>query len=307
MPKKDIKLIVISAAVLFVLFVFSGGVFIVEEGEQAIITQFGRPIGDSIVDSGLHFKVPFVQDLHFFEKRLIRWDGSPNQVPTKDKKYIWIDTTARWRIADALKFMQSVGTEDRAQSRLDDIIDSVVRDNISSNILIGVVRSTKDSENNHSEGDKWKAISVGRKEIIENILSSARKISREYGIEIVDFRIKRINYVKSVQKKVYERMISERRRIAAEFRAQGEGRKSEILGKMERELDEIKSIAYRQSETNRGKADAYVTKMFGEAFNQDPEFYAFVKTLDTYKKLVGSNLTMILSTESEFFKYMDKP
>jgi len=154
-PNKDIKLIAISAAVLFVLFVFSGGVFIVEEGEQVVITQFGRPVGETVVNAGLHFKVPFIQDLHFFEKRLIRWDGSPNQVPTKDKKYIWVDTTARWRIADALKFMQSVGTEDRAQSRLDDIIDSVVRDNISSNILIGVVRSTKNAENKHVRGEKW--------------------------------------------------------------------------------------------------------------------------------------------------------
>jgi len=306
-PNKDIKLIAISAAVLFVLFVFSGGVFIVEEGEQVVITQFGRPVGETVVNAGLHFKVPFIQDLHFFEKRLIRWDGSPNQVPTKDKKYIWVDTTARWRIADALKFMQSVGTEDRAQSRLDDIIDSVVRDNISSNILIGVVRSTKNAENKHVRGEKWKAISVGRKEIIESILNNAREVSREYGIEIVDFRIKRINYVKSVQKKVYERMISERRRIAAEFRAQGEGKKSEILGKMERELDQIKSVAYKKSETNRGKADAYVTKMFGDAFNQDPEFYAFVKTLDTYKKLAGTNSTMILTTGSDFFKYLDRP
>lgn len=309
MPDKNIKVIAAGVFVLFLIFVLSGGVFTVEEGEQAVVTQFGKPIGETKTESGLYLKIPFINEVHLFEKRLIRWDGAPNQIPTKAKKYIWVDTTARWKIVDALKFMQSIGTEERGQSRLDDVIDAVVRDNISSNTLIEVVRSTNHITDSKEEnkGGKLKSISEGRLKITDTILQAARNTTKEYGIDIIDFRIKRINYVRSVQEEVFKRMISERNRIAAEFRSEGEGRKAEIIGNMEKELEQVRSVAYRESQKIKGKADAYVTKLFGDVFSQDPEFYAFVKTLDIYKEFPGKSTTLILSTDSAFFRYLNGP
>ncbi len=307
---KNVKFVVTSVVVLFVFFVLSGGIFIITEGSQAVVTQFGKPVGDPVTEAGIHLKIPFIQKVSLFEKRILRWDGAPNQIPTKEKKYIWVDTTARWEIVNALRFMESLGSENAAQSRLDDIIDAVVRDNVSSHTLLEIVRSTNRKIENSSlsvgvSGKEKRR--YGRKKIIKKILKSAREITIEYGINIIDFRIKRINYVESVQKKVFERMISERNRIAAEFRSQGEGRKAEILGNMEKDLQQIRSIAYKRSQQIKGKADALVTKMFGESFSRAPEFYALIKTLGSYKSLTGKNSTLILSTKSDFFKYIKKP
>jgi membrane protease subunit HflC len=282
-----------------------------EEGYQVVITQFGRPVGDPITEAGLKFKLPFIQEKHLFEKRLLTWDGDPNQIPTKDKKYIWVDTTARWRIVDSLKFLQTVTTYQMVLSRLDDIIDSVVRDIISSNDLVEAVRThTWQPPQRETVGDQTRQIQnvekikLGREKISRAILEAASELVVPYGIELVDVRIKRLNYVKSVRNKVYGRMISERNRIAAEYRSEGEGRKAEIIGRMERELKQIKSTAYKKAQIVKGGADAEATKIYGEAYNQDPEFYQFSKTLETYKQMENNNNFLILSTESDFYKYL---
>ncbi len=267
----------------------------------------------SITDAGLHFKLPFVQEVRVFEKRLLVWDGDPNQIPTKGREFIWVDTTARWRIADAKKFLENVATEAGAQSRLDDIIDSVVRDEVSNSELVELVRSTSwvipegkelEAIPKEREEELKRKIARGREEITRIILANARKIIPQYGIELVDVRIKRLDYVKSVREKVYERMISERKRIAAQFRSEGEGRSAEILGEMERELRQIRSMAYRKVQEIQGKGDAEATKIYGRAYNKDPEFYAFLRTLENYKEGVNGTSTLVLTTDSDFYRYL---
>ncbi|RJR34564.1 MAG: protease modulator HflC [Desulfobacteraceae bacterium] len=305
-----ILLLVLIAAVAAVLL---GTFYTLEEGQQAIVVQFGRPVGDPVTEAGLHVKVPFIQEVRRFEKRLLVWDGDPNQIPTKGREFIWVDTTARWRIADARRFLESVATEAGAQSRLDDIIDSVVRDQVSSSELIELVRSStwevpeeKELEEVPEEREEEikKQVSRGREEITRTILAEARKIIPQYGIELIDVRIKRLDYVDSVREKVYARMISERKRIAAQFRSEGEGRSAEILGDMEKELRQIRSMAYRQVQEIQGKADAEATRIYGEAFNRDPEFFAFSRTVEAYKDGVNKNSVLILTTESDFYKYL---
>jgi len=308
-----VKRAIIIIPVLILLLIVSGAFFILEEGRQAIIVQFGRPVGQTITQAGLHFKIPFIQEVRFFEKRLLVWDGDPNQIPTKGREFIWVDTTARWRIADAKKFLESVATEAGAQSRLDDIIDSVVRDQVSNSELVELVRSSswevpEDVELEEVVQEREEEIKMeiqrGREEITRTILTEARKIIPQYGIELVDVRIKRLDYVESVRLKVYERMISERKRIAARFRSEGEGQSAEILGEMERELRQIRSGAYRQVQEIRGKGDAEATKIYGQAYSKDPEFYAFLQTIESYKEGTNTGSTLVLTTESDFFRYL---
>lgn len=299
--------------VILILLIVSGAFYTLEEGKQAIIVQFGRPVGDPVTDAGLHFKLPFIQEVRLFEKRLLIWDGDPNQIPTAGREFIWVDTTARWRIADPRKFLESVATEQAAQSRLDDIIDSVVRDRVSANPLVELVRSSswetpegevlKEAPKELVEELK-KEITLGREKITRDILTEARKITPQYGIEVVDVRIKRLNYVESVREKVYARMISERKRIAARFRSEGEGRSAEILGNMEKELRQIRSAAYRTVQEIRGNADALATSIYGKAYGKDPEFYAFSETLDAFKAGQNQNSVLVLTTDSDYYRYL---
>jgi membrane protease subunit HflC len=310
---KSVLKISVGVLVVAILLVLSGTFYSLEEGQQAVIVQFGRPVGDLVTEAGLHVKLPFVQEVRRFEKRLLIWDGDPNQIPTKGREFIWVDTTARWRIADAKKFLESVATERGAQSRLDDIIDSVVRDQVSGSELVELVRSATwvvpkgeilEEVPAEREEELKKEIARGREEITRIILAEARKIIPQYGIELVDVRIKRLDYVESVREKVYARMISERKRIAARFRSEGEGRSAEILGTMEKELRQIRSTAYRRVQEIRGKADAEATRIYGAAYGRDPEFYAFSNTLEAYKEGQNKNSTLILTTDSDYYRYL---
>ena len=307
------KIVYIGLGILgfFVLLFISGAFYIVNETDQVVITQFGKPVGESIKDAGLSFKIPFVQQVNCFEKRLLVWDGAPNQIPTKDKRYIWVDTTARWKIADPLKFLQSVITETGAHARLDDIIDSATRDAITANSLIEVVRNTdrvlsviKTQEGMQVTKEVIEKINLGRDALTRDILKQASKMVPQYGIELVDVRIKRINYVEEVRKKVYDRMISERNMVAEKYRSEGMGKKAEIDGEREKEKKQIISQAYRKAQEIKGKADARSTKIYASAYNNDPEFYSFIKTLDTYVSTVDKDSIIILTTESDYFKYL---
>ncbi len=294
--------------VVIVMLLAQGGLYVVNESEQAIITQFGKPVSD-IIAPGIHFKIPFMQDVRRFESRILKWDGDPNQIPTKDKRFIWIDTTARWRIADPLQFLKTVATERGAQSRLDDIIDSVVRDAVSGHLLVELVRGNDyeapGDEKFEVEGQQVKAEDMlGREQILQNILAKASASTPEYGIELLDVQIKRINYVEQVRTRVYERMINERKKVAAQYRSEGEGEKAEILGKMERELKEISSDAYRRALEIRGDADAQAAGIYAEAYNQDKEFYNFLRTLESYKKTISKNGKLVISTDADYYKYL---
>lgn len=308
-PVKYALGIVALAAVL----ALAGSFYVVEEGEQAVVLQFGRPVGAAVTEAGLHIKVPFIQEVRRFDKRLLIWDGDPNQIPTAGREFIWVDATARWRIVDPLKFLQSVATEAGAQSRLDDIIDSVVRDLVSANTLVELVRSASwqtPKEEVLEEASKEvveelkKEINLGREGLTRAVLSVVRKITPQYGIEVVDVRIKRLNYVESVREKVYARMISERKQLAARFRSEGEGRSAEILGNMEKELREIRSKAYRTVQEVRGKGDATATKIYGDAYGRDKEFYAFSRTLESLKENKNKNSTLVLTTDSDYYRYL---
>ncbi|HKL48885.1 MAG TPA: protease modulator HflC [Desulfuromonadales bacterium] len=303
--KKTI-LIVVAAIALLVLV---NAVYVVPEGQQAIITQFGAPVGE-VKYAGLHFKTPVIQDVRRFERRILKWDGDPNQIPTKDKRFIWIDTTARWRIVDPLLYFKTVATNIGAQSRLDDIIDSVVRDAVSGQLLAELVRGKDyaatdvEEETFEVEGEEIAAEElVGREQVLEDLLQEARSSTPEYGIELIDVHIKRINYVEQVRKRVYERMINERNQVAAEYRSEGEGEKAEILGQMDRELKEIKSDAERQSLEIRGEADARASAIYAQAYNQDPEFFSFQRTLESYGEAIQDNGKLVISTDSDFYKY----
>jgi membrane protease subunit HflC len=311
--KPSVKTAIIFIPIAVLLILLSSTFYTLEEGKQAIIVQFGRPVGSTITNAGLHVKLPFIQVVRRFEKRLLVWDGDPNQIPTKGREFIWVDTTARWLIADARKFLENVASEAGAQSRLDDVIDSVVRDEVSNSELVELVRSTSwvipegealEAIPEEREEELKMEIARGREEITRIILTEARKIIPQYGIELVDVRIKRLDYVESVRQKVYERMISERKRIAAQFRSEGEGRSAEILGEMERELRQIRSMAYRQVQEIRGKGDAEATGIYGKAYNRDPEFYAFLRTLENYREGVNNSSMLVLTTDSDFYRYL---
>lgn len=304
------RMTLIAVIVLLLLIVVGNGFYTLNETKQAVITQFGRPVGDPVTSAGLHWKTPFLQKAHFFEKRIMSWDGDPNQIPTKDKRYIWVDLTARWRISDPLTFLQSVRNETGAHSKLDDIVDAATRDYVSNNVLLELVRNSNrpfsvvDIELNQDSSAVMDKIELGRNAITQQILEDAAPTMIQFGIELVDVMIKRSNYVEDVRKKVYERMISERKRIAGRYRSEGQGQMAEIEGKRERELQRIESEAYRTAQQIRGQADAEATSIYADAYNLDPEFYQFLKTMDTYKTTLDSNTTMVLSTKSDYFQYL---
>lgn len=309
---QPLKAVLVGAVVVLAIVLYST-FYTLEEGMQAVVVQFGRPVGSPVTEAGLHMKVPFIQEVRRFEKRLLVWDGDPNQIPTKGREFIWVDTTARWRIADARKFLENVATEEGAQSRLNDVLDSVVRDQVSSSELVELVRSASwevpeqevlEEVPEEREQELKMRITRGREEITRTILVEARKIIPQYGIDLVDVRIKRLDYVESVREKVYARMISERKRIAAQFRSEGEGRSAEILGQMERELRQIRSAAYRRVQEIRGKADAQATQIYGQAYNRNAEFYAFLRTLEVYKEQPNKNSVLVLTTDSDFYRYL---
>lgn len=310
---KNKKLIATIVAIVLVIAFVKSFFFIVSEMEQVVVTQFGEPVGDTIKDAGLHFKPPW-RVAHFFDKRILRWDGEPTQVVTMDKKYIFIDTTARWKIAEPLKFLQAVVNETGALSRLDDVIDSNIRNYLTRNNLIEIVRTTKgelkiilDEETKGDQQFKHEVIKIetGRDDIVKEILEKTKdRTLKEYGIELIDVRIKRINYIEEVREKVYERMISERVRIAEKYRSEGEGETARILGLKDKELKRITSGAYKKAKEIEGSADAQAIKIYARAYNNDPEFYSFLKTLESYKETFKDNSKVILSTNNEFFRYL---
>jgi membrane protease subunit HflC len=303
---------IIIAVVAIVLILLAGSVYIVSETNQVIITQFGEPVGGAVTTAGVHFKTPFIQKTHYFEKRWLEWEGDPNQIPTKDKKYIWVETYCRWRISDPLRFYQRVQDERGGLSRLDDIVDGEARNAVANYDLIEIVRSTNRTFEQSEEAPLTDTsvlakIELGREKIAHIILEKADKIVPEFGVEIRDVQIKRVNYVEEVQKKVFERMIAERQRIASKYRSEGDGKSAEIRGQKERELKRIVSEAYRKAQEVKGKADAEATKIYALAYNLDPEFYQFLKTLETYRAALEKDTWLILSTDSEFFKYLKSP
>lgn len=307
--------IVFVVVILVIVLALSGAFYIVDEINQVVVTQFGKPIGEPIIKAGLYFKIPFIQVANYFDKRILTWDGDPNQIPTRDKRYIWVDATARWRIVDPLKFMQSVGSETAAYGRLDDVVDAAARDTISNLNLVEAVRNTNrllDLEEAldaqlaiQSDATAFERITVGREKLTRDILARASQIVPQYGIELIDVRIKRINYVKDVQKKAYERMISERKRAAEQYRSEGQGKKAEIEGQMTKELQEIRSAAYRTAQEVKGKADAEAINIYADAYNEDPEFYSFLKTLETYHSTINSSTTLILTTDSDYYQMLE--
>jgi membrane protease subunit HflC len=287
--------------------------FVIDQAEQGILVQFGEPIGDVITDPGLHWRVPFIQDVRRFDKRLLDWDGDVSQIPTLGREFIIVDTTARWRIADPLQFLRSVRDEAGARTRLDDILDSAVRDIVSGTDLEEIVRSADwrvdvsglaEEEVTALENADLARPSKGRGQLEQEMLTAASRLMPDLGIELVDVRIKRINYIDSVSEQVESRMISERQSIAARFRSEGQGRSQEILGNMERELRRISSEAERLAQEIIGRADAEATRIYGEAYGQDPGFYAFFKTLESYTTL-GENTTLMIDAESDFFRYLE--
>ncbi|MBD3226118.1 MAG: protease modulator HflC [Caldithrix sp.] len=310
------KLILAIVGVV-VLIIFFSSAFIVNEMQQVVITQFGDPVGDPITEPGIHFKLPIIQDAHVFEKRFLEWDGDANQVPTSDKRFIWVDTYARWRISDPLLFFQRVRDERGAQARLDDILDGETRNAIANHELVEIVRSNNRTpeavldtvESADDLGEVFPTIKIGRDSITRQILNKSSTVTRELGIELLDLRFKRINYVDEVQQKIYDRMITERKRIADKYRSEGQGEASKILGNKERDLKEIQSEAYRKAEEIKGKADAEATTIYARAYNRSAksrEFYSFMKSLETYKTTFTDNDWLILSTESDFYKYLER-
>lgn len=304
----------VVGALALVLFT---AVYTVPETRQAIITQFGKPVGDPVTEAGIHFKLPFVQRVNMIEKRILPWDGSASEMPTKDKTYIIVDTFGRWRISDPLRYFQRLRDERSALSRLDDILGSETRNTVANHELIEVVRTSQEREASVSEEiveadltgnvGVLKPIQVGRTGMEQDILEEAAPKLAEFGIELLDVRFKRINYNPSVLNQIFERMISERRQIAERFRSEGAGEAAKILGNMERELREIESQAYREVETIRGEADGEATRIYADAFNRSDEsasFYDFLRTLDVYEKVLDTDSTLILSTDSELFRLL---
>ena len=303
---------VLLVVLLAALVLLGQTAYTVSETEQVIITRLGEPVGDPVVRSGLHFKVPFIERINVFEKRFLEWDGNPNQVPTKDKRFIWVDTYARWRIVDPLLFFQRLRDERGAQSRLDDILDGETRNAVAQHDLIELVRSTnRNPEDVPIESEEESVIldkiAQGRQEITREILTTAAGRVADLGIELLDLRFKRINYVEEVQQDVFARMIAERQRIAQQFRSEGQGEAARIDGERERELAQIVSEAYRQAEALRGKADAEATRVYAAAYNRDAEFYAFTKSLETYEATMDPSTVFILGTDSELLRFLRQP
>ena len=292
-------------------YVTSESLYAVQEYEQVLVTQFGKIVQEPVTTPGLHFKLPLVQEIRRFDKRWLEWDGDPNEVPTKDKKYIWVDTYARWRIKDPIKFYERLRDEIGAQSRLDDIIDGEVRNVIASHDLIDIVRSSarafeRGEEPDETEKDETEFIpAYGRAKLTQLVLEEASGVMPDYGIELADVQFKRVNYVDSVQEKVFERMISERKRIAQRYRSEGEGKAAEIEGKIDRELKTVQSEAYRKAEEIQGKADAEAAAIYADAYNRNPDLYAFLKTLESYHTIIDGNTDVVLSTRAELLQHLN--
>jgi modulator of FtsH protease HflC len=321
MPMKA-RIILVGAVVLLAF--LSSCLYVVDQTQQVIITQLGKPVGEPVTTSGLHFKWPVIQKVNSFEKRVMKWDGNPNQIPTRDKKYIWVDTTARWRIVDPLLFLMRVGNEQTAHSRLDGIIDSVVRDHVSDNDLVELVRSEgwetakqtlqevgipdmpplEPNQGLPAGAEASDHMSKGREVITREMVADASRLLPEFGIHLLDLRIKRIKFVDSVQQKVYERMISERKRIASQYRSEGEGERAATLGRMEKELARINSEAFRKSQEIRGKADAEATRIYADTFGKNTEFFEFYRTMEFYREFNNPRSSFVLTTEADVFKYL---
>jgi len=302
---RTLFLIVIVAGLLLVY----SAAYVVDETEQVVITQFGKVIGKPVTKPGLKFKLPFLQIANTFPKNLLTWDGDPGQVPTKDKTYIWVDTFARWKIVDPVKYFQTVNNEMGAIERLDDIIDPAMRNLVTSYPLVESVRNTSrpmdtfESVMDENRKRVQYKIDLGRDEITRRIIAQASGKLAQFGIELVDVKIKRINYIENVREAVYNRMIAERNQIAEKYRAEGMGEASNIRGEKEKELQVIKSQAYKDSQKLKGEADATATQIYADAYGVDPDFYAFVKTMEVYKETMKKDSTLILSTNSDFMKY----
>ncbi len=306
----------IKGSIIIIVFVLAvviyNGAYIVDETEQVVITQFGRIIGDPKTSPGLKFKIPFIQKANYFNKNLLDWDGDPGQIPTLDKTFIWVDAFARWKIVDPILFFQTVNNRFNAIGKLNDIIDPSVRNAITSHSLIEAVRKTNreldlgdiGEEDVEAQQRRFYAITIGREGLTERILEQAKPKLAEFGIELVDVKIKRINYVEQVRESVYNRMIAERKQIAEKFRSEGKGEARKILGEKERDLKRITSEAYRTAQEIKGQADAEATRLYADAYGVDPEFYSFNKTLEIYNETLGENSSLVMSTDSEFFKYL---
>ena len=302
--------IVIGILVVLGLLGAAGGVFIVGESEQVVITQFGEPKGEAITEPGLKFKRPFIQHANYFDKRYLEWDGDPNEVPTRDKRFIHVDTYARWRITDPLKYFQRLRNEQGAQSRLDDILDGETRNVIAKHDLIEVVPTSNrefaisEEITGDSVVESGATIEQGRGQLAREVLQAAQARTEDLGIEILDFRFKRINYVEEVRLEVYARMISERNRIAEQFRSEGGGEAARISGERERDLRVITSEAYRQAQEIQGQADAEAADIYAAAYNGDPEFYRFLKSMEVLRQTLDSSTVLVLSTDNEFLRYL---
>lgn len=318
------KQIIIGIVLLAGVILARGSFYMIPEGRQAIITQFGEPIGDPTVDAGLHIKKPFIQKVRYVDKRILSWDGYPNQIPTKDKKYISVDTTARWRVTDALKFIMTVIDERGAKTKLDAILDASTRNVISNQNLVEAVRDTnniiqkiaaekkviQDKINKGEEvideqvsGD-IELINVGREQLSQLIVESAKDELLKFGIELIDVQLRRISYEKSVERKVYERMISERQRIAQKIRSIGQGEKEKIEGRISKDLKKIESEAYRTAQQIRGSGEAKAFKIYADKLNKDPDFFEFIRSMEAYKKVLNNNTKLLLSPDAKFFKYI---
>ena len=326
--KKPLNLFILTAITFLLLIASFSAMYILPEGRQAIITQFGRPIGEPVTNAGLHIKLPFIQNIQFVDKRILSWDGFPNQIPTRDKKYIIVDTTARWRIDDALKFIQTVQNERGAKARLDAILDAITRDTISNHNLVEAVRNTNsildyieekrvESKRKLDSGEilvaeeeeitgEIEKIKIGRENLSSMIAKKAALELEPFGISIIDVQLRRIAYEQSVEKKVYERMISERKRIAEKIRSIGKGEKAKIQGKTSRDLQRINSEAYREAQSIRGKAEAESMKIYAQALSQDRKFYEFIRTMDAYKESLKEDTKFILSTDSPFLEMLKR-
>ncbi len=305
----NFKALLLGIVAIGILMVSSSMFYVVDETQQVIITQFGRPVGDAVGDPGIHLKTPFIQRANYFDKRFLEWDGLANQVPTRDKRFIWVDTYARWRITDPLLFFQRLRDERGAQTRLDDILDGETRNAVARHDLVEVVRSSnRDPEeillDTEAETVILEEIAVGRSAITQEIQERAQERASDLGIEILDLRFKRINYVEEVQRDVFDRMIAERNRIAERFRSEGEGEAARIDGERERELQRIRSEAYRTAQEISGQADADATRIYAEAYDRDADFYAFLKSLETYELTADPSSIVVLTTDSDLMKFL---
>lgn len=301
--------IALAALAFAALLVFDQACFVVTEFNQVVLTQFGRPVGVAYMAPGLHFKIPFVQKATYFDKWFLEWDGDPNQITTKDKRFIWVDAFARWRISDPLLFFQRLHDEPQAQSRIDDILDGATRSTIAQHELIEAVRSSNRafavSSDMPASEEAPKQVQFGRSKLEAEVLAIARGRATGLGIEILDFRFKRMDYEERVRQEVYSRMVSERKRIAEEYRSEGAGEAARISGDKDRELKTITSQAYRQSQEIQGKADAEAADIYAKVYDKDPEFYRFLKTLNVYKTALGTNTTLVIGTDGEFLRFLE--